>query len=203
MPENSVIKLLRDQIGEKEFNRLEARANATRRLKSESDRAAGIVAAAFVEDELERCIRRHLIASSADHRDRINRLFNLGGPLGTFAVKIDIGWLMGIYSKGVRSDLKRLKDVRNKFAHNIEVDTFEHAEIRADCVNLKMAERSMIKEKDDYQITVKCSNGMSVIAAHKNNPLSTPRERYITTSIFLINVLANTYPQGRTHEPHF
>src|SRR5262245_14762304 len=77
--------------------------------KTKSDRAAAIVAATFVEDHLTRLLRRNL-----EQDDKLlDQLIRPGGPLGDFGVKIDLGHLMGLYSKPAWKELDTIKRVRN------------------------------------------------------------------------------------------
>ena len=84
-----------------------------------SDRSAGIVAAAFVEDQLTHLLKSRLRFEDED--DTIMReMFRSRGPLGSFSAKIDMGYLMRLYSKTARRELETIKDIRNSFAHHID-----------------------------------------------------------------------------------
>lgn len=191
-------------MGEAEFNRREERANAQRRLKNDSDRGAALVLAAFVEEELELCLQRHFITTTAAYRDRMKRLFRPSGPLGSFSVKIDVGWLMGAFGKDAQKDLVRVKDIRNAFAHQVEVHTFDHPAISGICASLAIVEKNMVQSDDGLiQVSLRASNGLGISKGHRESPIKTRRGRYTETCWFLMDLLANTFPEGRTHKPHF
>lgn len=95
-------------------------------LVGASDRAAAIVAVAYVEDKLTSAIRTCLKSD----KDAFQRLFKPTGPLGPMGAKLQLGYLLSLYSKEFRDDLEILAKVRNDFAHWAEPATFDHKEIR-------------------------------------------------------------------------
>ena len=109
--------------------------------ETKSDRAAAIVAATFVEDHLTRLLRRNLEQDD----NLLEELFRPGGPLGDFGVKIDLGYLMGLYSKLAWKELDTIKKIRNDFAHKMEVRNFTHDRARELTNNLKLWEMQQIK----------------------------------------------------------
>ena len=64
-------------------------------IESGSDRAAAIIAAAFVEDHLASAIKARF------HPDEklLNETFRSTGPLGSFSAKISFAFLIGLCSK--------------------------------------------------------------------------------------------------------
>lgn len=91
-----------------------------------SDRAAAIVAIAYLDDKLTKAIKAHLVPDG----DTLNRLFKPSGPLGPMGNKLDVGFLIGLYSKEFRDDLQIMTRARNSFAHWARPVTFGHKEIR-------------------------------------------------------------------------
>ena len=75
-----------------------------------ADRAAAIIAASIVETRLAPLLA-HL------HQDKkiTNDLFRSGAALGYFGTKIDLGYLIGLYSKTARENLDIIKEIRNDF----------------------------------------------------------------------------------------
>jgi hypothetical protein len=106
-------------------------------IEEDSDRSAGIVAAAFVEDQLT-----HLLKSRLRYEDEkiMREMFRSRGPLGTFSAKIDMGYLMRLYSEEARRELETIKDIRNSFAHRMPMKNFQAQSIRALANNLKIGE---------------------------------------------------------------
>jgi hypothetical protein len=96
-------------------------------LEKQSDRGAGIIAAAFIEEILELVILNRLRPLSSDkHRN----LFKGNSPLSTFAAKIDIAYAIGIINDLGHIQLHLIREVRNRFAHRIQPLDFQHPEIK-------------------------------------------------------------------------
>jgi hypothetical protein len=85
-------------------------------LNSQTDRGAGIVAAAVVEDALAQVIRNRLVEIS---NVRWEALFGRMRPLSSFSAKIELGMALGLYDDVLRRLLDMLRDVRNRFAHHM------------------------------------------------------------------------------------
>ena len=102
-------------------------------MDSPNNRAASIVAAAFIENNLALAI----MARFRDLKDRDqNEFFENRGVLSDFANKIDVGFALGIYGPLVRADLDNIRRICNQFAHHLEVRDFDHVEVAAMCDGL-------------------------------------------------------------------
>jgi hypothetical protein len=96
------------------------------------DRTAAIVAASLVENNLALVIIKRLREPLDDVE--IKRLFDeRGAVLSTFADKIDIGFALNLYDKMARDDLHRIREIRNQFAHHLEVRNFDHTDVSGKC----------------------------------------------------------------------
>ncbi len=104
----------------------------TAEIDRQEDRAAAIIAAAFFEDRLTLAIRERLVN---DPRV-VNPLFKGAGPLASFAAKIDLAYLLGIYGAPHRAKLHTIRNIRNEFAHNLAPLTFESQKIEGMCATL-------------------------------------------------------------------
>jgi hypothetical protein len=101
-------------------------------MESADDRTAAIVGASLVENNLVMVIMNRLRDSLDD--TEIKRLFDdRGAVLGTFANRVDIGFGLNLYDKPVRDDLDRIREIRNRFAHHLEVRTFDHPDVAGKC----------------------------------------------------------------------
>jgi DNA-binding MltR family transcriptional regulator len=56
-------------------------------------------------------------------------LFKPTGPLGPFATKVRLAYLLRVISKSTADDLIIVTKIRNKFAHDLSVKTFEEQQI--------------------------------------------------------------------------
>ena len=79
------------------------------------DRTVAILGAALVEESLEQTLRFQL----AGDTKVVDSLFKPDRPLGTFGAKIDLCFAIGIIGKITYASLKKIKDVRNRFAHEL------------------------------------------------------------------------------------
>lgn len=149
-------------------------AIALKEIRTGSDRIAGIVTPAFLDDLLTTSLSDHL------HRDNdiFKKLFKPDGPLGAFGAKIDMAFLVGIISDEAREDFHRIRKIRNEFAHKIELDTFDKSPVRAWATGLTIPdwfiwEGKMEPSDDDNQPKI-----FRVPSDKDIAKLSTPRGRF-------------------------
>ena len=136
-----------------------------------------------MEEALRNALECHL------HRNKklTDNLFRPSGALGSFATKIELGYLVGIYGeKGLR-ELSIIKDIRNAFAHRLDIDGFETATIRDRVMNLSFGERytldlsKPIEEKrgDPSRPFGEWPWWFSI--QNKDEMLKSPRERFLAS----------------------
>ena len=97
---------------------------ALKEIKTGSDRVAGIVTPAFLDDLPGIVLRNHLHQND----ELLNDMLKPGGKLGEFGIKIDMALLLGIISDRARKDLHRIRRIRNEFAHNAGLDSFNKSQ---------------------------------------------------------------------------
>jgi hypothetical protein len=95
-------------------------------LEKQTDRGAALIAAAVLDEILEILLAARLLEVG---RDRHDALFGRGKPLDSFAVKIELGFALGLFTNAARIQLGMIREVRNKFAHRIEPLQFDHPDI--------------------------------------------------------------------------
>ncbi|MFZ1107438.1 MAG: hypothetical protein WAN43_03675 [Rhodomicrobium sp.] len=105
-----------------------------RELKYGSDRSICIIAVANLEAWLADLICTKFAYSDVDTLDR---LYRPEGPLSTFSCKIELAYAMGLISDEDRLELNKIKNIRNDFAHNTSIITFETQAIKELCLTLK------------------------------------------------------------------
>ena len=96
-------------------------SEAIRDLHQSSDRAVAIIAATLVEARLKTA----LFEKFQRHEKLEKEMFRSTGPLGSFSAKIDMAFMMKIISLGAHRDLENMKNIRNRFAHYIDIKDFE------------------------------------------------------------------------------
>lgn len=100
-----------------------------REMDKANDRSAAIVGGGLVEHALARAIMARLRELSDDEQ---RGLFETERSLlSTFDAKIQLGYVLNLFSSPTCADLRAVKKVRNLFAHRLEIQRFDHPEIVA------------------------------------------------------------------------
>lgn len=167
-------------------------SGAIQSLAQSDDRTIAIIAATIVEARL-----RMVLENSFQRDDKIEeQFFNSTGPLGMFSNKIDLALLLGLVSKEAWRDLKTMKDIRNKFAHKLEVKDFQSQQIGDWCKNFTLIE----KHFEDFGTETKNPHGLDLImhAENLSDLLQQARWRYLLTAQLFSTALL--FPKGnRVH----
>jgi hypothetical protein len=147
-------------------------APALQALSGESDRGAAIIGAAILDLALTAALKEHL----QKHEKVAQTFFAITGPVGDLATKIDLALLVGLVGKDMHRDLVTIKDIRNYFAHKLNVSDFKSEAIRKLATNLKIIETRLcegdpnsFKWPDDYWMGVE----------GKAEILAEPRQRFL------------------------
>jgi DNA-binding MltR family transcriptional regulator len=108
-----------------------------------SDRALGIIAASLVEIHLTKLIKKAFISEAKVRgKETVQEtMFHSSGPLGAFSSKIRMAYLMGLISNEFYKDLQILREIRNRFAHNTEIGSFDVPEISDRCFNFTLVDK--------------------------------------------------------------
>jgi DNA-binding MltR family transcriptional regulator len=101
-------------------------------LSGESDRGCALMAAAFLDGQLEKLLRQTFVASERIADD----LLGPSKPIGTFSSRIDLAFMLGFLSEQQRRDLHLIRKIRNDFGHNPSPITFDHPPIANRCREL-------------------------------------------------------------------
>jgi DNA-binding MltR family transcriptional regulator len=114
--------------------------------RKESDRAAAILAAAFLDDLVGQLVRERLLKDTI-----VSELFNSTGPLATFAARIRLAYGMGLISLRTYRDMDLVRRIRNEFAHTRTTLTFSHPSIIDRCRHLSAVAlfRNVLKMEPD------------------------------------------------------
>src|SRR5690606_13031617 len=101
-------------------------------LDAETDRGCSLMAAAFLDTELETLIRSFLV----DHRRTADDLLGQSKPIGTFSSRIDLSFMLGLISPLSRRDLHLVRKIRNIFGHTHLPIGFDDQDISNRCREL-------------------------------------------------------------------
>lgn len=139
-------------------------------LAKDSDRAVGIVGGSIVEQRLTELLLSRF--PSGDIKEKIvERLFQSGGALGSFSVKIDAAYLFGLLTDVAWRELVTIKDIRNRFAHYLDISSFQNDRIKGLVANLKLIEQT-IPTTHDTTPGIKVSTGASISWGRPSNYLA-------------------------------
>jgi DNA-binding MltR family transcriptional regulator len=102
-------------------------------LSAETDRGCALMTASYLDSELERLLKAYLIEDAK----LVDKLFEPAGPLGSFSVRIDVAFAMGLLDSNTHRELHLIRRIRNDFGHSYETLSFETVGIRDRCRELK------------------------------------------------------------------
>jgi len=154
---------------------LEEITRSLHELNTQSDRAAAIVGAAILDIALTHALKRYL----HDWPKVTKRLFSINGAVGNLGPKIDLALLIGLVGEDAYNDLVIVKEIRNKFAHGLDVSDFKSDPIAALSNKLKIADIRTFDGKEP-------KNGCWIGVSNREAILADPRERFLLNVHVLI-----------------
>jgi mannitol operon repressor len=105
-------------------------------LRKESDRGAALISTAMIDEQLKKCVQARLLDD-----DRVERLLcGFSAPIGTMSARCLTAFLLGTISEEEFSDIAVLRNIRNRFAHDLRV-SFTDASVIGQCKKLTFAAR--------------------------------------------------------------
>lgn len=107
--------------------------------ENESDRAAAILAASYLDFYLEECIKFVLVDDPS-----IEKLFEGTSALSTFSAKINMAFALGLLTEETKKNLHYIKKIRNHFAHHPTATSFNTPQVRSWC-----SEFSLLSKYED------------------------------------------------------
>ncbi len=111
-------------------------------FQGESDRAAAVLGAAYLDDLLKDLILKSWVDGSATGKDLLKK----NQPLGSFGPRISIAYAMGLITKTERQDLDRIRDTRNDFAHLGHGLSFTNTDIANRCSTFELVQERLSAE---------------------------------------------------------
>lgn len=84
-------------------------------FQRETDRAAAVLAAAYLDSRLEALLRSKFVAVPGF----VDELLTGQGGLASFSARISVAYAVGLISLPVASDLHLVRRIRNDFAHEL------------------------------------------------------------------------------------
>jgi DNA-binding MltR family transcriptional regulator len=141
-------------------------------FEKESDRAAVILIASVLDENLTTILKSYLVAISNSN----DSLFESAtSPLSNFSSKIDIAYRIGLISRKFARDLHIIRKIRNDFAHDIYGCSFENGSVIS---RIKELENSFHKS---FETAFE-----AVTAARKDKVLDGVRGKFIFMSTLMV-----------------
>lgn len=97
---------------------------------NETDRAAAVLAASYLENIVGMSIKSFLVDDPS-----VEELFEGYGPLSSFSARISVAYALGLITKDMRNDLNYIRKIRNHFAHHPSEVSFTLSPVRNFCSN--------------------------------------------------------------------
>lgn len=159
----------------------------------DSDRVIAVVGAAYLDD----CVESLLRAALRDDFDAVDGLVGQFGPLGSNGARARLAYCLGLVSRDHYDDLRRVADIRNKFAHNYRLRTLDASPVRELCAQLRQpaAFASMTS-------TVIVGGESEHAIRYAKEITATPRQQYETTIRMLFITLAQRVNFVRRVDDH-
>jgi hypothetical protein len=141
-------------------------------IRGGSDRVAAIMSSAIAQNTLVAAI----IACLKDASEAAKLFDDVRGPFNTFYAQIVAGQALGLYRKDVATALHTVRQIRNRFAHDVISLSFADPGIAAECRKLQN------------------------FALRQNLAELPPRELYECVCLALSNVLLRAVNEGLAQE---
>lgn len=110
-----------------------------------SDLAKVLVATSFIDTTLSSLLNKFFINSKIS-----NRIISNIGFLGNYQAKSDISYILGLISKPLYNNIVKIGEIRNKFAHDFKLTTFNDEEIEKLCMQIDYWDK--IKKVEEFSI---------------------------------------------------
>jgi len=101
-------------------------------LDDETDRGCALMAAAYLDSELEGLLAKRFVNDDEVRAELMRPL----GPLGSFSVRIDLAYALGLIGAKARRDLHLIRKIRNDFGHVAKKLTFSNQALVSRCKEL-------------------------------------------------------------------
>ncbi|WP_439397661.1 MltR family transcriptional regulator [Bradyrhizobium sp. PMVTL-01] len=183
---------------------------ALEELKTGSDRVVAVVAGAIIDSLLTDILKSELSPRKSGKVSEVqSNFFQPEGPVGSFAAKINLAYLLGFFSDEAYSDLHNFKNIRNLFAHYSEHNSFDSQRVKDRCANFKLIEtwvgpatatRDLGDGKTEYIDSLMAygdGSGIRLSLVKHEEVKVSPRGRFIATAQVLsanIEIFASSIP---------
>jgi hypothetical protein len=135
-----------------------------------NERAIAIVGAAF----LDRLLADMLANFFVDDEKESGKLLASDGQLGQFSARITTCYCLGLIGETIKSDLRLVGKIRNRFAHEVQID-FSDPRIKSWCEALSWHRYAMGQPPAEATTRDLFQVGVNQLVAHLNGLVDVAR----------------------------
>lgn len=161
-----------------------------------SDRASAVEGGAFLDEILTELLRSFLVADKKNDE----KVFQGNGCFATFSAKIDVCFRLGLVAREEQRLLHTVRDIRNRFAHQLGEMSFSRQDIRALCANIELP----IDMIAPSSIPMPRQRESAPLPSIEKADASNPRSIFEETVVTLMHILVTRTAQasiGRREAP--
>ena len=168
-------------------------------LDGVSDRAAAIVAGAFLDEILQELLREFLVEDSKSDKN----IFEGTGPLSTFSAKIEMVFRLGLLSKWEHQSIHTVRAIRNEFAHVLDGVSFDTQSVKARCKNIEVPASMVAPDLVPLSQSGEVPPLPTIVKADANEPRAIFQETVITLMYVLAARVIDAGSARRTTPAEF
>lgn len=150
-------------------------------LDGDSDRSVAIVGGSLIEQRLQELLKSKF-PDTPNTMGIVRDRFRSSGALGTFSVATDIAYLFQLISEAAYDELVMIRKVRNRFAHDLAISSFDQEPICDWCSHLKLVDEILPPRKNLRPRGPVSTGEASVVWGGPTNFLRRPRDKFISTA---------------------
>lgn len=124
----------------------------------DTDRSRAIIAAELLSAALEELLKKYFVGSGRNVKDLLQARY---APISTFSARTELANILGLITDDIASDLRTLRKIRNRFAHDLEI-SFDEASNKDRVGSLNVLRN--VRLQDDGDSNFKPRTGYSVAA---------------------------------------
>lgn len=143
---------------------LEDHNNIVKAFENESDRGAAVLAGSLIEHYLGIFLKSKMV----DDQD-IDELFDNDGPFSTFYQRRESAYAFGFISNEQRKILRFIQKIRNHFAHNPHIASFDKPPVSDWCQHISikdlLPDKGKLNNKPDWNNRTNYMIAISLLVA--------------------------------------
>lgn len=154
------------------------------RYSDETYRGIVLAICGMLDRALFDALKRHLV----DDQEQVGQLFGEIGPLGSFAARARLAYLLGFYGKLILDEMVTVNRIRNRMAHEPEVNNLNHPRVKDQVSKLVLFSLTLSKKSEWPE---QAKQAMSLALSYGWNEKD-KEYHFLFSAVLLIGVMAKT-----------